>query len=77
MFEKLEIGDRIDERIAQDFEELNVSVALVLTGLGFVQQRLLSDRPVFSRRCRPIDSLGRRFDQSTQTTKIRISTFDV
>ena len=45
MFEELEIGDRIDEQIAQDFEERNVSVgqavkALVLTGLGFVQQRL-------------------------------------
>jgi len=45
MFEELEIGDRIDEQIAQDFDERNVSVgqavkALVLTGLGFVQQRL-------------------------------------
>ena len=45
MFEELEIGDRIDEQIAQDFEKRNVSVgqavkALVLTGLGFVQQRL-------------------------------------
>ena len=45
MFGELEIGDRIDEQIAQDFEERNVSVgqavkALVLTGLGFVQQRL-------------------------------------
>jgi transposase len=45
MFEELEIGKRIDEQIAQDFEERNVSVgqavkALVLTGLGFVQQRL-------------------------------------
>ncbi len=45
MFEELEIGDRIDEQIAQDFEERNVSIgqavkALVLTGLGFVQQRL-------------------------------------
>jgi transposase len=45
MFEELEIGARIDEQIAQDFEERNVSVgqavkALVLTGLGFVQQRL-------------------------------------
>ena len=45
MFEELEIGRRIDEQIAQNFEERNVSVgqavkALVLTGLGFVQQRL-------------------------------------
>ena len=45
MFEELEIGDRIDKQIAQDFGERNVSVgqavkALVLTGLGFVQQRL-------------------------------------
>ena len=45
MYEDLEIGDRIDEQIARDFEERNVSVgqavkALVLTGLGFVQQRL-------------------------------------
>ena len=45
MFEELEIGDRIDEQIAQDFEERNVSIgqavkALILTGLGFVQQRL-------------------------------------
>ena len=45
MFEELEIGKRIDEQIAQDFDERNVSVgqavkALVLTGLGFVQQRL-------------------------------------
>jgi len=45
MFEELEIGARIDEQIAQDFEERNISVgqavkALVLTGLGFVQQRL-------------------------------------
>ena len=45
MYEELEIGDRIDEQIAQDFEERNVSIgqavkALVLTGLGFVQQRL-------------------------------------
>jgi hypothetical protein len=39
MYEELEIGDRIDEQIAQDFEERNVSIgqavkALVLTGLG-------------------------------------------
>ena len=45
MFEELEIGDRIDEQIAQDFEKRNISVGqavktLVLTGLGFVQQRL-------------------------------------
>jgi hypothetical protein len=42
MFEELEIGDRIDEHIAQDFEEREVSVgqavkALVLNGFGFVQ----------------------------------------
>ena len=45
MFEELEIGDRIDEHIAQDFEEREISVgqavkALVLNGFGFVQQRL-------------------------------------
>ena len=45
MYEELEIGDRIDEQVAQDFQERNVSIgqavkALILTGLGFVQQRL-------------------------------------
>jgi transposase len=45
MFEELEIGDRIDEHIAQDFDEREISVgqavkALVLNGFGFVQQRL-------------------------------------
>ena len=45
MFEELEIGDRIDEHIAQDLDEREVSVgqavkALVLNGFGFVQQRL-------------------------------------
>ena len=45
MFEELEIGDRIDEHIAQDFDEREVSIgqavkALVLKGFGFVQQRL-------------------------------------
>jgi transposase len=45
IFEELEIGDRIDEHIAQDLEEREVSVgqavkAMVLNGFGFVQQRL-------------------------------------
>ena len=45
MYEELEIGNRIDEQIAQDFKERNVSIgqavkALFLTGLGFIQQRL-------------------------------------
>jgi transposase len=54
MFEELEIGDRVDEQIAQDFEEREVSVgqavkALVLTGLGFVQQRLYLAPQFFER----------------------------
>lgn len=45
MYEELEIGKRIDEHIAQDFEQRKVSVgqavkALVLNGLGFVRQSL-------------------------------------
>ena len=80
MYEELEIGDRIDEQIAQDFEERNVSVgqavkALVLTGLGFVQQRfyltaqffekMLTDR-LIGEEVRPAhlndDVLGRALD---------------
>ena len=43
--QELEIGDRIDEQIAQAFEERNVSVgqavkSLILTELGFGHQRL-------------------------------------
>ena len=43
MFEELEIGSQIDEHIAQDLDEREVSVgqavkALVLNGFGFVQQ---------------------------------------
>jgi transposase len=45
MYEELEIGKRIDEHIAQDFEQRKVSVgqavkAMVLNGLGFVRQSL-------------------------------------
>ncbi|MCS3856499.1 hypothetical protein GGP78_003202 [Salinibacter ruber] len=45
MFAELEIGDGVDEQIAQDMEECNGSVgqavkALVLTALGFAQQPL-------------------------------------
>ncbi len=41
MFEELEIGDRIDEQIAQDLDEREVSIgqavkAVVLNGFGFV-----------------------------------------
>ena len=54
MFEELEIGDRIDEHIAQDFDEREVSVgqavkALVLNGFGFVQQRLYLTPKFFER----------------------------
>jgi transposase len=54
MFEELEIGDRIDEHIAQDFEEREVSVgqavkAMVLNGFGFVQQRLYLTPEFFER----------------------------
>jgi transposase len=54
MFEELEIGDRIDEQIAQDFEEREVSVgqavkAMVLNGFGFVQQRLYLTPEFFER----------------------------
>jgi len=54
MFEELEIGDRIDEHIAQDFEEREISVgqavkALVLNGFGFVQQRLYLTPNFFER----------------------------
>ncbi|PSQ96098.1 MAG: hypothetical protein BRD51_05110 [Bacteroidetes bacterium SW_11_64_17] len=34
MFEELEIGDRIDEHIAQDFEEREVSVGHPFQGLA-------------------------------------------
>lgn len=54
MFEELEIGQRIDEHIAQDFDEREVSVgqavkALVLNGFGFVQQRLYLTPQFFER----------------------------
>jgi hypothetical protein len=54
MFEELEIGDRIDEHIAQDFEEREVSIgqavkAMVLNGFGFVQQRLYLTPQFFER----------------------------
>ncbi|MCS3749288.1 transposase [Salinibacter ruber] len=54
MFEELEIGDRIDEHIAQDFDEREVSVgqavkAMVLNGFGFVQQRLYLTPKFFER----------------------------
>jgi transposase len=54
MFEELELGDRIDEHIAQDFEQRNVLVgqavkALVLNGFGFVQQRLYLTPNFFER----------------------------
>ena len=45
MYDELEIGDRIDEHIAQDFEQRKVSVgravkAMVLNGLGFLRPSL-------------------------------------
>lgn len=45
MYDELEIGKRIDQAIQQDFDERIVSIgtavkAMVLNGLGFVQQRL-------------------------------------
>jgi transposase len=54
MFEELEIGARIDEHIAQDFDEREVSVgqavkAMVLNGFGFVQQRLYLTPEFFER----------------------------
>jgi len=54
MFEELEIGDRIDEHIAQDFDEREISVgqavkAMVLNGFGFVQQRLYLTPKFFKR----------------------------
>jgi transposase len=54
MFEELEIGDRIDEHIAQDFEKREVSVgqavkAMILNGFGFVQQRLYLTPEFFER----------------------------
>jgi transposase len=54
VFEELEIGDRIDEHIAQDFDEREISVgqavkALVLNGFGFVQQRLYLTPQFFER----------------------------
>ncbi|MCS3634867.1 transposase [Salinibacter ruber] len=54
MFEELEIGDRIDEHISQDFNEREVSVgqavkAMVLNGFGFVQQRLYLTPEFFER----------------------------
>ncbi|WP_263842087.1 IS1634 family transposase [Salinibacter sp.] len=50
----MEIGDRIDEHIAQDFDEREVSVgqavkAMVLNGFGFVQQRLYLTPQFFER----------------------------
>jgi transposase len=54
MFEGLEIGERIDEHIAQDLDEREISVgqavkALVLNGFGFVQQRLYLTPKFFER----------------------------
>ena len=54
MFEELEIGSRIDEHIAQDLDEREISVgqavkALVLNGFGFVQQRLYLTPKFFER----------------------------
>ena len=54
MFEELEIGDRVDEHILQDFDEREISVgqavkALVLNGFGFVQQRLYLTPQFFER----------------------------
>ena len=54
MFEELEIGERIDEHIAQDLNEREISVgqavkALVLNGFGFVQQRLYLTPKFFER----------------------------
>jgi len=45
MYDELQIGDRIDEHIAQDFEGREVSIGqavktMVINGLGFVQQSL-------------------------------------
>lgn len=45
MFDELELGQEIDQHIAQDFEQRKVSIgqavkAMVLNGLGFVNQRL-------------------------------------
>jgi len=45
MYDELGIGERIDEHIAQDFEQREVSIgqavkAMVLNGLGFVRQSL-------------------------------------
>lgn len=45
MFDELEIGDKIDQTIAQDFARRGLTVgqavkAMVLNGLGFVNQRL-------------------------------------
>jgi transposase len=45
MYDELEIGERIDEHIAQDFEQRKVSIgeavkAMVLNGFGFVRQSL-------------------------------------
>jgi transposase len=45
MYAELQIGNRIDEYIAQDFEEREVSIgqavkAVVLNRIGFVQQSL-------------------------------------
>jgi transposase len=54
MFDELEIGDRIDEHVAQNFEEREVSIgqavkAMVLNGFGFVQQRLYLTPQFFER----------------------------
>ena len=54
IFEELEIGERIDEHIAQDLDERGVSIdqavkALVLNGFGVVQQRLYLTPQFFER----------------------------
>jgi hypothetical protein len=58
MYDELQIGTRIDEHIAQDFEEREVSVgqavkAMVLNGFGFVQQALYLTPQFFKARPRP------------------------
>jgi transposase len=60
MYDELRIGDRIDGHIAQDFEEREVSVgqavkAMVINGLGFVQQALYLTPQFF--KARPTERL--------------------
>ena len=60
MYDELQIGTRIDEHIAQDFEEREVSIgqavkAMVLNGLGFVQQSLYLTPQFF--KARPTERL--------------------